>query len=130
MVCFWFVFFLPSSHLRKPRREQREPIPMCSPCLNRPRSRNLRRWVQLGGDSHKLEGAFPSFHIPCKDLSVMLSLFSFCCCWPSHAMCGILVSQPGIELTPFAVEAQGLNPWISKEVLACLYPPQNTPNLV
>ena len=86
--------------------------------------------MQLGGDSHMLERAFPSFHIPCKDLSVMLSLFSFCCCWLSYATCGILVPQPGIELTPLAKEVQSLNPWTSKEVLACLDPPQNTPNLV
>ena len=28
-----------------------------------------------------------------------------------HASCGILVSRPGTEPTPFAVEAQSLNHW-------------------
>lgn len=33
---------------RKPRRgQQREPTPMCSPCLSRPRSRNSKRWEML-----------------------------------------------------------------------------------
>lgn len=33
---------------RKPRRgQQREPTPMCSPCLSRRRSRNLKRWKLL-----------------------------------------------------------------------------------
>lgn len=30
---------------RKPKREQREPAPMCSPCLNRPRSRSSKKSV-------------------------------------------------------------------------------------
>ena len=30
--------------------------------------------------------------------------------------CGILLHQPGIEPTPFAVEAQSLNCWTTSEV--------------
>ena len=41
--------------------------------------------------------------------------------WPPHTACGILVSQPGTEPMPPAVEAQSLNHWIAREVLAvCL----------
>lgn len=42
------VFVLKKRPPRKPRRgQQREPTPMCSPCLSRPRSRNSKRWMLL-----------------------------------------------------------------------------------
>ena len=36
--------------------------------------------------------------------------------WPHHMACGILVSQPGIEPEPLAVEGRSLNPWTTREV--------------
>ena len=39
--------------------------------------------------------------------------FSF---WPHYAPCGILVSWPGIDLTPSVVEAQSPNHWNTREV--------------
>ena len=42
-----------------------------------------------------------------------LFLFLF---WPCHTTCGVLVSQPGIEPMPPAVEAQSLNHWTAREV--------------
>ena len=35
--------------------------------------------------------------------------------WPCHAVCGILVPQPGIEPMPRVVEACSLNHWTAKE---------------
>ena len=42
------------------------------------------------------------------------SIFIF---WPGHFICGILVSPPGIEPAPPALEARSLNHWIPREVL-------------
>ena len=36
--------------------------------------------------------------------------------WLCHAACGILVSWPGIEPAPPALEAQSLNHWTMREV--------------
>ena len=49
---------------------------------------------------------------------LFLFLFFF---WPCHAACKILVSQPGIEPMPPAVEAQSLNHWAAREVPVCIY---------
>ena len=35
---------------------------------------------------------------------------------PRFAACGILLPQPGIKPMPFALEAQGLNHWTTREV--------------
>ena len=35
--------------------------------------------------------------------------------WPCHVACGILVSQPGVEPMPPAVEVQSLNHWTARE---------------
>ena len=36
--------------------------------------------------------------------------------WPCREACGILVTQPGIEHVPPAVEVWSLNHWIAREV--------------
>ena len=48
------------------------------------------------------------------------SLLSFFFFWPCHAACGTLVSQPGIEPRPPAVEAWGFDQWTTREVPLCL----------
>ena len=40
-----------------------------------------------------------------------------CLFWPHHVTCGILLPQPGIELTPPAEEEWSLNYWTAREVL-------------
>ena len=42
--------------------------------------------------------------------------FSFFSFWPHYAPCGILVSWPGIDLTPSVVEVQSPNHWNTREV--------------
>ena len=42
------------------------------------------------------------------------SIFIF---WPGRFICGIIVSPPGIEPAPPALEARSLNHWIPREVL-------------
>lgn len=59
-----------------------------------------------------LEGAFPSFLFPAKTSQLCCLCFILLLAVPCHVW--DLVSQPGIELTPFAVEVQCLNLWISK----------------
>ena len=58
----------------------------------------------------------------CESVSVLwissfVSFFSlFFFFWPCTVACGILVPQPGIELSSPAVEAQSLNHWCAQEV--------------
>ena len=49
-------------------------------------------------------------------LSSILAFFFFSLFWPHHVACRILVSRPGIEPTPPAVEALSLNRWTAKGV--------------
>ena len=44
---------------------------------------------------------------------LFLSCFFF---WPRPTACGILVSQPGMEPKPPALEARSLNHWTVREV--------------
>ena len=41
--------------------------------------------------------------------------------WPCCAACGTLVSQPGIEPVPPALQAQNLKCWIAREVPMTLF---------
>ena len=46
--------------------------------------------------------------------------------WPCHVACGILVSQPGIEIVPPALEAQSLNHWTTREVSQSIFTNEST----
>ena len=57
-----------------------------------------------------------NFHIVFQTGCTNLHFYLLLLFWWSCAACGILVSRPGIEPTPTAVEAQSLNHWTATRV--------------
>ena len=53
--------------------------------------------------------------LQCKIYELFISGFFFFSFWPHPLACGILVSQPGVELVPLELKALSLNHWATLE---------------
>ena len=95
-------------HGRKVERERSAVHQRCQST----RSARAQQAFAFIGMRREITGVFKQRGMPRSDWH-FIYLF-----WPHHASCGILVSQPGIEPAPPAMEKWSLNHWTTREDLA------------
>ena len=82
-----------------------------------------RRTAIIGGLLNSLGWVLSAYAVNVYYLFITFGLaagkhcgFPFFFFWPRHTPYGILVSQPGVEPRPLALDAQSLDHWASREV--------------